>query len=123
IRPAAPEARTTQKNGPRHQDGFKGHVSFEPETGLFTAVALTGGSGAANHEAAVAAGLLADEAGGLTILGDTAYGTGELRERLLTGGHTPAIKPPPLRPAIPRGFTTGDFSIAYHAGTLPRPAA
>src|SRR5690349_9050035 len=35
-----PEARHIHKNRTRHQDGFKGHVSFEPETGLFTAVAL-----------------------------------------------------------------------------------
>jgi hypothetical protein len=37
-----PEARHIHKNRTRHQDGFKGRVSFEPETGLFTAVALTG---------------------------------------------------------------------------------
>jgi transposase-like protein DUF772 len=61
-----PEARHIHKNRTRHQDGFKGHVSFEPETGLFTAVTLTGGAGAGNHEAAVAAGLLAGEQGGLT---------------------------------------------------------
>jgi hypothetical protein len=41
-------------------------VSFEPETGLFTAVALTRGSGAGNHEAAVAGGLLAGGEGTLT---------------------------------------------------------
>jgi hypothetical protein len=34
----------------RHQNGFKGHVSFEPETGLFILVALTSGAGAGNHE-------------------------------------------------------------------------
>jgi hypothetical protein len=36
------------------------HVSFEHETGLFSAVALTGGSGAGNHEAAVTVGSPAD---------------------------------------------------------------
>ena len=82
-----PEARHIHKNRTRHQEGFKGHVSFEPETGLFTAVALTGGSGAGNHEAAVAARLLAGEQDKLTILGDTAYGTGELRERFQADGH------------------------------------
>ena len=40
-----PDARHVHKNRTRHQDGFKAHVSFEPETGLFTAVELTGGSG------------------------------------------------------------------------------
>jgi IS5 family transposase len=117
-----PEARHIHKNRTRHQDGFKGHVSFEPEAGLFTAVALTGGSGAANHEAAVAAGLLADEQEESTVLGDTAYGTGELRGRLQAGGHTPVIKPPPLRPAVPGGFTIDDFTVDDQAGMVTCPA-
>ncbi|MFI5082917.1 MAG: IS1182 family transposase [Streptosporangiales bacterium] len=117
-----PDARHIHKNRTRHQDGFKGHVSFEPETGLFTAVALTGGSGAGNHEATVAAGLLAGEDEELTVLGDTAYGTGELRERLQAEGHAAVIKPPPLRPAVPGGFTTGDFTIDDQAGTVTCPA-
>ena len=58
-----PDARHIHKNRTRHQDGFKAHVAFEPETGLFTAVALTAGGGAANHEAAVAVDLLAGEDG------------------------------------------------------------
>ena len=117
-----PEARHIHKNRTRHQDGFKAHVSFEPEAGLFTAVALTGGTGAANHEAAVTAGLLAGEDEELTVLGDTAYGTGELRERLRHGGHTAVIKPPPLRPAVPGGFTIDDFIIDDRAGTAACPA-
>jgi transposase len=117
-----PEARHIHKNRTRHQEGFKGHVSFEPETGLFTAVALAGGSGAGNHEAAVAPGLLADEREKLTVLGDTAYGTGELRQRLQADGHTLVIKPPPLRQAIPGGFTIGDFTIDDQAGTVTCPA-
>jgi IS5 family transposase len=117
-----PEARHIHKNRTRHQDGFKGHVSFEPETGLFTAVALTGGSGAGNHEAAVAAGLLADEGEKLTVLGDTAYGAGELREHLQADGHALVIKPPPLRQAIPSGFTIDDFTIDDRAGAVTCPA-
>ena len=117
-----PEARHIHKNRTRHQDGFKGHVSFEPETGLFTAVALAGGSGEANHEAAVAPGLLAGEQEKLTVLGDSAYGTGELRAQLQASGHTTVIKPPPLRPAVPGGFTIGDFTIDSEAGTVTCPA-
>jgi len=117
-----PDARHIHKNRTRHQEGFKGHVSFEPETGLFTAVALTRGSGAGNHEAAVAGGLLAGEEGRLTILGDTAYGTGDLRERLHASGHAAVIKPPPLRPAVPGGFTIDDFTIDDRAATATCPA-
>ena len=117
-----PDARHIHKNRTRHQEGFKGHVSFEPETGLFTAVALTRGSGAGNHEATVAAELLASEEGTLTILGDTAYGTGELRQRLQEDGHTLVIKPPPLRQVIPGGFTIDNFTIDSQAGTATCPA-
>src|SRR6266550_2552575 len=117
-----PDARHIHKNRTRHQDGFKAHVSFEPETGLFTAVALTAGGGAGNHEAAVAAGLLAGEQGKLTILGDTAYGTGELREHLQASGHALVIKPPPLPRAIPGGFTIDDFTIDSQAATATCPA-
>ena len=117
-----PGARHIHKNRTRHQEGFKGHVSFEPGTGLFTAVALTRGSGAGNHEAAVAAGLLDGEEGKLTILGDTAYGTGDLREHLQAGGHAAVIKPPPLRQVIPGGFTIDDFTVDDQAGTVTCPA-
>jgi len=116
------DARHIHKNRTRHQDGFKGHVSFEPETGLFTAVALTCGGGTANHEAAVAPGLIGTEDGQLTVLGDTAYGTGGLREHLQASGHAAVIKPPPLPRAIPGGFTIDDFTIDDQAGTVTCPA-
>src|ERR1700733_9129 len=86
------------------------------------AVALTGGSGQGNHEAAVAPSLLAGEGQELTVLGDAAYGTGELRERLQADGHAPVIKPPPLRPAVPGGFTIDDFTVDGQAGKVTCPA-
>jgi len=120
------EARHIHKNRTRHQEGYRGHVSFEPETGLFTAVALTSGYGPDNHEAAVALDLLADEDPSegqtLTVLGDSAYGTGGLREQLTLAGHTLVIKPPPLRQAVPGGFTIDDFHIDPGAATVTCPA-
>jgi IS5 family transposase len=97
-------------------------VSFEPETGLFTAVELTGGSGDGSHEAAVAVRLLAGEEGPVTVLGDAAYGTGELRRRLRDAGHAAVIKPPPSQPAVPGGFTSDDFAVDDQAGTAACPA-
>lgn len=117
-----PDARHVHKSRTRQQDGFKAHVSFEPETGLFTAVELTGGSGAGNHEAAVAVRLLAGEKEKLTVLGDTAYGTGGLRGHLEAGGHAAVIKPAPLRPAVPGGFTIDDFTVDDQAETVTCPA-
>ncbi|MFB7462542.1 IS1182 family transposase [Streptomyces sp. NPDC056224] len=117
-----PEARHIHKNRTRHQEGFRAHAVFEPEAGLFTEVALTAGSGADNHEAAVAPDLLADEDQELTVLGDTAYGTGDLRQSLEADGHTLVIKPPPLRQAVPGGFSTDDFQVDTQAGTVTCPA-
>ncbi|MFI1887125.1 transposase [Streptomyces jumonjinensis] len=117
-----PDARHIHKNRTRHQDGFKGHASFEPETGLFTAVALTSGYGTASHEAAVACDPLDGEGGESTVLGDSAYGTGDLRMRLEADGHTLVIKPPPLRRAAPGGFTIDDFRIDAAVGTATCPA-
>ena len=117
-----PDARHIHKNRARYQDGFKAHVAFEPETGLFTAVELTGGSGPGSHDAAVAARLLAGEQEPVTVLGDAAYGTGELRARLQGAGHAAVIKPPPLTPAVPGGFTGDDFTIDEQAGTVTCPA-
>jgi Transposase DDE domain/Transposase domain (DUF772) len=117
-----PDARHIHKNRTRQQDGFKAHVSFEPETGLFTAVELTGGSGAGNHEATVAARLLAGEKEKLTVLGDAAYGTGELRRQLRGGGHAAVIKAAPLPQVIRGGFTIDDFTVDDQAGTVTCPA-
>jgi hypothetical protein len=77
-------------------------VAFEPEEGLFTEVALTAGSGAHNHEAAVAQDLLADEETPVTVLGDTAYGTGELREHLKEQGHELVLRPTAPQAGRPR---------------------
>jgi hypothetical protein len=117
-----PEARHIHKNRTRHQDGYRAHVAFEPEVGLFTEVALTGGAGAANHEATVAKDLLNGEDGDLTVLGDTAYSAGDLREHLHDQGHDLVLKPSPLTPAVPGGFTTDDFTIDTTTGQVTCPA-
>ncbi|MFD5574651.1 IS5/IS1182 family transposase, partial [Streptomyces cadmiisoli] len=48
-----PEARHVHKTRSHQQDGFKAHLAIEPETGLYTAVALRPGAGAEHHEATV----------------------------------------------------------------------
>lgn len=65
-----PEARHIHKTVSDYGAGFKAQVAFEPETGLFTAVAMTPGCGTEHHEAAVTPGLLADEDEPLAVLGD-----------------------------------------------------
>jgi hypothetical protein len=103
------------------QDGYKGHVVVEPDTGLFTAGRLTQASGADNHEAVVGLELLKDEGGELEVLGDTAYGTGDARVALAAAGHTAIIKPGPLASAVAGGFTLDDFTVDEAAGTATCP--
>ncbi|MEQ4726295.1 IS1182 family transposase [Nonomuraea sp. B19D2] len=117
-----PEARHIHKSAQQRQDGYKAHLAVEPETGLFTAVALRPGAGADHHEAAVAPDLLAGEHGQLQILADAAYAAAELRAALTVAGHRLLIKPPALKPAVVGGFTLDDFAIDTGAGTVTCPA-
>ncbi|MEV4018858.1 transposase, partial [Nonomuraea angiospora] len=117
-----PEARHIHKSGQQRDDGYKAHLAVEPETGLFTAVALRPGAGAAHHEAALTPGLLAHERGQLQILADAAYAAAELRAALTASGHRLLIKPPALKPAVVGGFTLDDFVIDTGAGTVTCPA-
>ncbi|SPL87412.1 transposase, IS4 family protein [[Actinomadura] parvosata subsp. kistnae] len=116
------EARHIHKSQEQRDDGYKAHLAVEPETGLFTAVALRPGAGAACHEATVAPGLLAHERGPLQILADAAYAAAGLRAALTDAGHRLLIKPPALKPAVIGGFTLDDFAIDTAAGTVTCPA-
>ena len=50
------------------------------------------------------------------------YGSGEARAAYRDAGHDTVIKPGPLRPAVPGGFTIDDFTIDEQAGTVTCPA-
>ncbi len=119
-----PDARHAHKTVHRRTDGFTAHVVVEPDTGLITECALTKASGAAVSEATVGIGLLADDDtihGPVQVLGDSAYGTGEALTALARAGHTAVIKPWPLRPVVPGGFTRDDFVVDEAAGTATCP--
>jgi IS5 family transposase len=141
------EARHTRKSRSSRRDGFRGHVAAEPETGLVTDCEMTmaagqgstdaengvkmavrdrftdGGTGPADGTAA-GTGDTADgpPAHGLEIYGDSAYGTGDARAGYRDAGLGTVIKPGPLRPAVPGGFTTDDFTVDEDAGTVTCPA-
>jgi hypothetical protein len=117
-----PDTRHVHKSVHHRQDGFKAHVAIEPDTGIITDCALRAASGTENHEAVVGLELLAGEDPGLQVLGDSAYGTGEARVALADAGHTPVIKPIPLRTVIEGGFTRDDFLVDEAAGTVSCPA-
>jgi IS5 family transposase len=117
-----PEARHAHKTVSRRQDGFKAHIAVEPETGLITDCALTKASGADCSDAAIGPQLLGTEAAPIEVLADSAYGSGEARAELADAGHTAIIKPIPLRPAVPGGFTLDDFTIDMANKTITCPA-
>ena len=114
-----PESRHVHKTQHAYRDGFKAHVAAEPDTGLITATDLTAGN---VGDATAAAGLVADEPAGTEVLGDSAYGAGEFREHLDNEQMRAVIKPPPLRPAVPGGYTIDDFDIDEEGQTVTCPA-
>jgi hypothetical protein len=129
-----PEARHAHKTRHRRQDGFRAHIVIEPDTGLITATELTKVNGPDNSDATVGTRLLHRDitipqpeqsqqpmAGGIEVLGDTAYGTGDALADLHNSGHTPVIRPMPLRAAVEGGFSLDDFSVDEDAGTLTCP--
>jgi hypothetical protein len=116
-----PETRHAHKTRQRRLDGFKAHLKVEPDTGLITGCALTPAAGPEHSDAAVGIELLADEPHPVEVLGDSAYGTGELLAAVTEGGHSAIIKPWPLRPAVDGGFTIDDFTVDEAAGTVTCP--
>ena len=145
------ETRHTRKSKSNRRDGFRGHVAAEPETGLITDCETTMAAGAGSSDAengvkmacrdrfgGTAAGPGDDTAAGaepgtgpgeepeqgeeLEVYGDSAYGSGEARAAYRDAGHDTVIKPKPLQPAVPGGFTLDDFTISEDPGTVTCPA-
>jgi IS5 family transposase len=116
-----PEARHVHKTVHRRQDGFKAHLAVEPDTGIITDCALTQANGADNHAAAVGLQLLGGEAEPVTVLADSAYGTGEFRAELAEHGHIDRVKPAPIPRIGPNGFTVDNFTVDHdnHTATCP----
>ena len=122
-----PDARHAHKTRERRQDGFKAHVVVEPDTGLTTMAKLTKTNGPDNSDATVGADLIvADPTIGagtpVEVLGDSAYASGTMLATLAGKQWTPLVKPWPIRPAIPGGYTIDDFTHDTMTGTLTCPA-
>jgi len=136
-----PGARHTRKSPEARRDGYRAHVAADPETGIITDEKLTKAAGTENSDAAVAAEFVAAEAAAEGTAarhcddrdgasgsrpawyGDSAYGTGDLRQAIATAGHQAVIKPWPLQPAAEGGFTADDFTVDAAAGTVTCPAS
>jgi hypothetical protein len=125
------EARHTRKSKSQRRDGFRAHVAAEPDSALITGCALTmaagEGSGDADNGVKLTAadrfgGAGQDQPAGLEVYGDSHYGSGQARAGYAAAGHDTVIKPIPLRPAVPGGFTLDDFILDEQQGTVTCPA-
>ena len=134
-----PDTRHAHKSRERRQDGFKAHVVVEPDTGLITNTGLTKACGPDNSDATVGIALLAGDPSGDTtlvagpdagepvagepveVLADSAYGSGDALAAMTAAGHRAVIKPWPLRPTVPGGFTLDDFTHDAASNTMTCP--
>jgi IS5 family transposase len=122
-----PETRHAHKSVERRQDGFKAHLAVEPETGITTGCELTKAAGAEAADGATGIRLLAaddtiNSSEPVQVLGDSAYGTGDALAAITTAGHVPLVKPWPLKPTVPDGFTLDDFTVDEATGSVTCPA-
>ena len=140
-----PEARHTRKSPEARRDGYRAHLAADPETGIITDEKLTRAAGQDNSDPAVAEEFLAagaagdgagappgassgsggDNGGGgdpLAWYGDSAYGTGDLRDAIEKAGHQAVIKPKPLQAPVQGGLTIDDFTVDEQAGMVTCPA-
>lgn len=114
-----PETRHMHKSRSEYRDGYKAHLAVEPGTGLVTAAAITPANAA---DGPTGVELLANEKPGVQVLGDSAYGSGPTRAALRQANHRQAIKPIPLRRAVPDGFDRDDFTVDHDTRTVTCPA-
>lgn len=116
-----PDARHGHKTAAHGFDGYKGHISIDPDSEIITNSTVSAGNVA---DGAVAVELieelidhepLADPTSDgvtptKTVYGDCAYGTGEVLADLHANGIDPNVKTP--KPQAPQGhFTKDDFEV------------
>jgi hypothetical protein len=132
-----PQARHGHKSRARTFDGYKAHLSIDPDDELITNVAVTPANTAdrdAVDELLDAPGAAPQPEAGATgedthdepeegkqIFGDSAYADGATLQRLTAAGHDMHTKVPPVR--NPHGFSKDRFVIDLDAGTVTCPAA
>jgi hypothetical protein len=121
------DARHGHKTATHGFDGYKGHVSVDPDSEIITSSTVSAGNVA---DGAVAGELVEelinyqpagpaarDAARAKTLYGDCAYGSGEVLAGLDAAGIDPNVKT--QRPQAPDGhFTKDDFDIDLEHGTV-----
>jgi hypothetical protein len=123
-----PEARHGHKTAARGFDGYKGHISVDPDSELIVATEVTPGNAA---DGSVAKELLkelfkpsetaiAPEEDPVEVFGDASYGTAELVEHVEEAGAKNSMKV--QGPSGKKGmYSKADFAIDAEGGTVTCP--
>ena len=115
------EARHGHKSRNRRFDGYKGHVSVDPDSEIIDDVNVTPANSADQDAAADLLKPCVNLDVKPTVMGDSAYAGAELREGLDRAGFNVAAKVPPAsnRAGL---FTKDDFTIDLNANVVWCPA-
>jgi IS5 family transposase len=118
------QVRATKASGPENSDATVGADLVVNDPTLTESTSNTDTDTEATDTEATdteAAGEAGDDGEKAEVLGDSAYGTGDMLDQLDKAGMEPVIKPWPLRPAVPGGFTLDDFIRDPEANTVTCP--
>ena len=116
-----PEARHGHKSRNRRFDGYKGHISIDPDSEIIEDVTVTPGN---VHDQDALADLLEPLAGDddkPVVFGDCAYGSGQTRHDMTEAGFELRAKVPPTVRREGR-WSKDDFTIDLGAGRVACPA-
>ncbi|MDT5351245.1 MAG: hypothetical protein QOH91_4532 [Mycobacterium sp.] len=110
-----PDSASGSATGAQTVGGVVGAVDVVVAATVVVAAVAMMATGAERDDVTTGAGQ------GLQVYGDSAYRTGEARAAYARGGHDTVIKPKPLLPAVPGGFTLDDFTVDEQARTVTCP--
>jgi hypothetical protein len=116
-----PEARHGHKSQHRRFDGYKAHLSVDPDSELIDEVVATPANTPDRDAIDDLLAPVAHDANKPTVMGDSAYADGATRAQLDTHGFEVVSRCPPVRNAT-GGFTKDHFAIDLDAGTVTCPA-
>lgn len=124
-----PEARHGHKTASRGFDGYKGHISIDPDSEIVTATAVTPGN-VADHSVAKAlltealspAADVPNAVERTEVFGDSSYGTAEVIEHIEEAGAEPSVKAQAPSPPPGGKFSKDRFHVDLDAGTVTCPA-
>jgi hypothetical protein len=115
------QARHGHKSRNRHFDGYKAHLSIDPDSELIDEVVATPANTPDREAASDLLAPVADEEDKPEVLGDSAYADGATREALEAKGFNLTAKCPPVRNATGL-FTKDRFEVDLETNSVTCPA-